>query len=318
MAVRFQNPILEYGADPFVVLFEGKYYYVYSCKDREIQVSCADNIHQLTREGKVVFAPEDGLEYSRELWAPEIHYINGDWYLYVAADNGNNVNHRMYVLKSKNGRPDGEYEMIGKITTADDHWAIDGTVIQYNGELYFSWSGWEGDENIEQFIYLAKMKSPTELEGERVVISRPEYEWEKRHCGLCEWDGKYRPLINEGPQILYKDNAIHVIYSASGSWSQYYCLGRLTFRGGDIMDPKNWEKHPELVFEQSEGTHGTGHCSFTTTKDGKTDILVYHAMRTPNGGWGARGVRAQTFTWDGDVPVFGKAAGLEDWIEVSE
>ena len=317
MSVTFKNPILEKGADPFVVLFEGKYYYVYSRGDRSIEVSTADSIDKLNREGKTVFAPEDGLEYSRELWAPEIHYLNGDWYLYVAADDGKNVNHRMYVLKSKDGTPDGEYEMIGKITTADDHWAIDGTVIHYNGEMYFSWSGWEGDKNIEQKIYIAKMKSPTELEGERVEISTPEYEWEKRHCGLCEWDGKYRPLINEGPQILYKDNAIHVIYSASGSWSQYYCLGRLTFRGGDILDPKNWEKHPELVFEQSEGTHGTGHCSFTTSLDGKTDIIVYHAMRTPNGGWGARGVRAQPFTWDGDVPVFGKAAGLDDVIEIN-
>ena len=316
MSIRFKNPILEFGADPFVVLFEGKYYYVYSCKDRSIQVSSADEIDKLNREGKTVFAPEDGLEYSRELWAPEIHYINGDWYLYVAADNGNNDNHRMYVLKSKNGRPDGEYEMIGKITTPDDHWAIDGTVINYKGELYFSWSGWEGTENVAQNIYIAKMKSPTELEGERVLISKPEYEWEKRHCGLCDWDGVFRPYINEGPQILYKGDTVHIVYSASGSWSRHYCLGLLSFRGGDMLDPKNWVKTPELVFEESEGTHGTGHCSFTTSPDGSKDILVYHAMRTPNGGWGARGVRAQPFTWNGDVPVFGKAAGLDDEIEI--
>ena len=316
MAVRFKNPILEFGADPFVVLFEGKYYYVYSCKDRVVQVSVADSIDKLNREGKTVFAPEDGLEYSRELWAPEIHYINGDWYLYVAADNGDNNNHRMYVLKSKNKRPDGEYEMIGKITTPDDHWAIDGTVINYKGELYFSWSGWEGTENVAQNIYIAKMKSPTELEGERVLISKPEYEWEKRHCGLCDWDGKFRPYINEGPQILYKGDTVHIVYSASGSWSRHYCLGLLSFRGGDMLDPKCWVKTPELVFEESEGTHGTGHCSFTTSLDGTKDVLVYHAMRTPNGGWGARGVRAQPFTWNGDVPVFGKAAGLDDEIEI--
>ena len=60
MAVRFQNPILEKGADPFVVLFEGKYYYVYSCADRSIQVSSADNINLLTREGNTVFVPEEG------------------------------------------------------------------------------------------------------------------------------------------------------------------------------------------------------------------------------------------------------------------
>ncbi len=318
MAVRFQNPIIEKGADPFVTLFEGKYYYVYSLADASLQVSVADSINLLNRDGKTVFTPPAGTEYSKELWAPEIHYIDGDWYIYVAADNGKNVNHRMYVLRSKDKTPDGEYEMIGKITSPDDHWAIDGTVIHHEGKLYFVWSGWEGDENVAQNIYIAKMKSPTEIEGERVLISKPEYEWEKRHCGVCEWDGKFRPYINEGPQILYKDNTIHVVYSASGSWSRYYCLGILTFRGGDIMDASNWIKKPELVFEESEGAHGTGHCSFTTSPSGKTDIIVYHAMRTPNGGWGARGVRAQPFTWDGDMPVFGKAAGLDEWIEIPD
>ena len=76
-------------------------------------------------------------------------------------------------------------------------------------------------------------------------------------------------------------------------------------------------KDERNFFVSSEGTHGTGHCSFTTSLDGKTDVIVYHAMRTPNGGWGARGVRAQTFTWDGDMPVFGKAAGLDDEIEIN-
>ena len=314
MSIQFKNPILEKGADPFVVLFEGKYYYVYSTKDRTVEVSVADNINLLNRNGNIAFAPEEGLEYSKELWAPEIHYINGDWYLYVAADNGANVNHRMYVLKSKNKRPDGEYEMIGKITTADDHWAIDGTAIQYGGELYYVWSGWEGNENVVQNIYIAKMRSPTELCGERVLLSTPEYEWEKRGCG--QFGEKFRPYINEGPQILYKGDTVHIVYSASGSWCEYYCLGILTFRGGDIMDVANWVKNPELVFEQSEGTHGTGHCSFTTSLDGTKDIIVYHAMRVRNGGWGSRGVRAQVFTWDGDMPVFGKAAGLDDIIEI--
>ena len=68
MSVQFKNPILEKGADPFVVLFEGKYYYVYSTKDRTVEVSVADNINLLNRNGNIAFAPEEGLEYSKELW----------------------------------------------------------------------------------------------------------------------------------------------------------------------------------------------------------------------------------------------------------
>ena len=39
-------------------------------------------------------------------------------------------------------------------------------------------------------------------------------------------------------------------------------------------------------------------------------------MRTPDGGWRSRGFRAQPFTWDGDMPVFGKAATPADAIEI--
>ena len=113
MTETFHNPIIEEGADPFVTAWQGNYYYVYSVGDARIEVSRADNIHHLTRAGKCVFRPEPDMPYSKQLWAPEIHEIDGDWYLYVAADDGDPVNHRMYVLRSRDKTPDGEYEMIG-------------------------------------------------------------------------------------------------------------------------------------------------------------------------------------------------------------
>ena len=100
MKGQFRNPITESGPDPFVVLFEEKYYYVYSAEGG-LYVSCAENIHKLKRDGRNVFTPPEGTMYSKEYWAPEIHLIDGKWYLYVAADDGQNANHRMYVLESE-------------------------------------------------------------------------------------------------------------------------------------------------------------------------------------------------------------------------
>lgn len=319
MTEKFRNPILKAGADPFVVFWNDKYYYVYSNADASVEVSCADNIHHITRNGKCVWKPEEGKDYSKHLWAPEIHEINGEWYLHVACDDGDMTRHRMFVLKSKDGTPDGEYEMIGKITDPSDCLAIDGTVIQKGNELYYVWSGWEEGATAyiphDQCIFIAKMKSPTEIEGERVLLSRPDYDWEKHGSGPAG-NGKIHPCVNEGPQILYKDDTIHIVYSASHSRTRYYCLGLLTYRGGDIMDPANWVKCDHPVFSESEGTHGTGHCSFVKARDGKTDFIVYHAMLTTEGGWSTRGVRAQPFTWDGDMPVFGKAVTPEEDVEI--
>ena len=226
-----------------------------------------------------------------------------------------NVNHHMYVLKSTNGRPDGDYELVGMLDDGSGCWAIDGTVLPYGGRLYFVWSGWESRENTHQNIYIAPMKSPTELCGARVLLSTPEYDWEKRGSGPTK-SGKCLPAVNEGPQVLEKDGTVHIIYSAAGSWCRHYCLGRLTFRGGDPLDPKCWEKCAEPVFTEGEGAHGPGHCSFVKAADGKTDFIIYHARRDAKGGWVGRGMRAQPFTWDGDVPVFGKAASPEDDIEI--
>ena len=148
-----------------------------------------------------------------------------------------------------------------------------------------------------------------------MLLSKPNYDWEK-HGAVKGKNGKIAPMVNEGPQILYKDSTIHIVYSASHSMTRYYCLGLLTFRGGDILDPAAWVKSDHPVFSESEGTHGTGHCSFVKAVDGKTDFIIYHAMRVPDGGWRSRGFRAQPFTWDGDMPVFGKAATPEDAIEI--
>ncbi len=314
MTETFRNPITESGADPFVVRFEDGYYYVYSA-DGGVFVSRADNIHHLRQDGKCIFRPEEGKPYSRELWAPEIHFIDGDWYCYVAADDGVNANHHMYVLKSTDGRPDGVYAMVGMLDDGSGCWAIDGTVMPCGGKLYFVWSGWESRENTHQNLYIAPMKSPTELAGARVLISRPEYDWEKRGSGPTK-SGKCLPTVNEGPQILEKDGTVHVIYSAAGSWCRHYCLGMLTLRGGDPLNPADWVKCKEPVFAESEGTHGPGHCSFVKAKDGKTDFIIYHARRDAKGGWVGRGMRAQPFTWDGDVPVFGAAATPDDDIEI--
>ena len=314
MTETFRNPITESGADPFVVRFEDGYYYVYSA-DGGVFVSRADNIHHLRQDGKCIFRPEEGKPYSRELWAPEIHFIDGDWYCYVAADDGVNANHHMYVLKSTDGRPDGVYAMVGMLDDGSGCWAIDGTVMPCGGKLYFVWSGWESRENTHQNLYIAPMKSPTELAGAHVLLSRPEYDWEKRGSGPTK-SGKCLPTVNEGPQILEKDGTVHVIYSAAGSWCRHYCLGMLTLRGGDPLNPADWVKCKEPVFVESEGTHGPGHCSFVKAKDGKTDFIIYHARRDAKGGWVGRGMRAQPFTWDGDVPVFGAAATPDDDIEI--
>jgi GH43 family beta-xylosidase len=294
----FTNPIVSRGADPWVIRWNSKYYFCQSepYHPSSVWVNAAVNLEDIGRDDwKCVWHSTPGTPYSKEVWAPELHFIRGKWYIYAAADNGDNSNHRMYVLEGTSTDPTQPFILKGKIAAPEDRWAIDGTVLEMpDGKLYFIWSGWEGAENVAQELYIAPMSNPWTINGPRVCISRPEHLWE-RH-GLP---------INEGPEVLWHGNRLFVIYSASGMWTEDYCLGELAWNGGDMLDPKSWVKNPEPVFSSSSTVFGPGHCSFVTSPDGKEDWIVYHA-HVHRGSGAARDVRIQPFTWNVDgSPNFG-------------
>jgi GH43 family beta-xylosidase len=308
----FTNPIvIRPSADPWVIHVGGYYYYTYS-HGTYIGIKRARELQRIGDVGEtaVWVAPSDK-EYSQEIWAPELHYFNGRWYIYVAADNGENENHRMFVLEGgsdPNDPTSQPFKLKGKILEKSDKWAIDGTVLQLDDDsLYFIWSGWEGDINGQQNLYIAPMSNPWTLSGERVLISTPNYDWETEEMA-----------INEGPQILKNDGKIFIIYSASASWTAQYCLGMLFHEGGDMLTPSSWKKVPGPVFKASpeNSTFGVGHCSFVKSPDEKEDWIVYPGM-TEGLGWDYRDVRAQKFTWDENGrPVFGIPVAVKTPVEV--
>lgn len=287
--------------DPWIFYLDGYFYHCYS-HGGGICVNKAKNIEDLaTVADYFVYTPEKGKSYSEELWAPELHIIDGKCYIYVACDDGDNLNHRMYVLYNDSADPQAPYKMGGKITDSTDKWAIDGTVLNYDGKLYFAWSGWEGDINTMQNIYVAEMSDPFTISSKRVLISTPTFDWELN--GANGTLGS--PYVNEGPVFLTKNGKVYLIYSASGSWCNDYCLGRLDFKGGDILNAANWVKEPTCQFEKTDTIKGPGHCSFFD-KDGKT-YMVYHAFNQDEKfGWSSADSRVQEITWENDVPVLGK------------
>ena len=289
----FNNPIAPKGADPWLVKGDGGYYYCLSA-DGGVCVARVEHIAKLAEAQPVkVWQPPEGTMYSRELWAPELHYLDGDWYIYVAADDGRNENHRMYALKCSSQNPLDPFSFAGKVSDSTDKWAIDGTVMRHGGRLYFIWSGWEGDINEAQHLYIAQMGSPLEISSERVRISSPELDWE------LKGSGGGLPTINEGAAAIEHNGVTHVAYSAAGSWCDDYCIGLLTLRqGGDPLSADSWVKSGKPILSKREGMFGPGHCSFTSSPDGSRDYIIYHANLMAGTGWGGRSVWAKELNWD--------------------
>jgi GH43 family beta-xylosidase len=305
----FTNPLLPAGADPWVIEKDGFYYYTHTT-GRNIVLYKTKNLGELKdAKRKLIWEPPVGTMYSKQIWAPELHFIGGKWYFYFAADDGKNENHRLYVIENPSADPmQGNWKFLGKITDSSDKWAIDGSVFQHNKQWYITWSGWEGNSNGQQDIYIAKLKNPWTIEGRRVRISSPVLEWE-RHGDLNDPNNPPHVAVNEGPQLLRKGNKMFIVYSASGCWTDHYGLGMLEFTGDNLLDSLSWKKWPEPVFQTSveNKVFAPGHNSFFKSPDGKEDWIIYHANSEAGQGCGRnRSPRAQKFTWSNEgVPVFG-------------
>ena len=263
--------------DPDIVKFRGQYYLCYATANKSqagICISCADSVDDFDlSHNNFVYTAEQGKPWSHELWAPELHFIDGSWYIYVACDDGNNDNHRMYVLANHSDNPMDPYTLEGKITDHTDKWAIDGNILHHNGKMYFIWSGWEGDVNIAQNIYIAEMKNPYELSSARVLISKPDQPWEK--IGGTGTIGGL-PFINEGPFAFHTNGDTYIAYSGSGSWCESYCIALLKLVGDNPLNPDHWQKGNQPILSENELVKGAGHCSIVTEDDG-TLLIFFHA-----------------------------------------
>ena len=302
---QFVNPIGG-GADPWITRDPNadRYLWCVSDADRGIDIYTTKNLTSFGQKHTVWTAPKSG-PYSKQVWAPELHFLQGKWHIYFAASDGDNKNHQAYVLQSKTTDPLGEYTLHGPLKTGDTDaqnlWAIDMTPLEHDGKLYAIWSGWDGPETDRQFLYIAEMESPTKLASKRILLCQNnDHPWE-----FTEDEGKGRGL-NEGPQVLKNGNRTFLTYSCGASWLPTYKLGLLELTGENPLDPKSWKKFQKPAFQSTKETYGVGHSCFVKSPDGSEWWHLFHAKQSREAGW-QRAIFAQPFKWSKDgQPLFGK------------
>lgn len=309
---QFLNPIsFDSKPDPFITYHEG-YYYALATEVTRVRLYRSKTLSDVFRgEYKDLIATGDDIGGGKTLgwnaWAPEIHFLpsTGRWYVYFCAstDGFNFDGMRMLCLESSGPDPFGDYTFLGAV---DDYLlAIDMTVFyeEESGVLYACYSQFS---DYGQILRLARLDDPGTLNRTRVIISKPVLEWETRGTDDAN-DGR----VNEGPVFIEDKGELYIIYSASGCWSEYYCLGALHYIGPDrspenFLKKANWEKIDHPIFESGNEVYGVGHCSFFRSPDGTETWIAYHGMASPDAGVEGRYAYVQKIDFDENgLPAIG-------------
>jgi GH43 family beta-xylosidase len=305
--VTYNNSLILQRADPHIVKHTDGWYYFTASVPAYDQVILrrAQTIQGLQdAEEVVIFQQKDSGVGSGFIWAPELHWIDGKWYVYVAVGADDKWRIRPLVLEGTGENPlEAEWVEKGLIETNWDTFSLDATTFTANGVRYLVWAqndpNW-GDTNTA--LLIAPLINPWTLKLPAVAITYPDLPWERIGHN-----------VNEGAYVIKRNGTIFLTYSASAT-DHNYCVGLLTAaETSDLMDPLSWKKSQEPVFVSNSETSqwGPGHNSFTVSEDGLSDLFVYHdrsyrdingePLYDPN-----RRTRVQKVYWRADgTPDFG-------------
>lgn len=296
------NPLIQQRADPHVVRHTDGYYYLTATVpeyDRIVLRRSQTIAGLASATEQVIWRRHAQGAMAAHIWAPEIHFIDGKWYVYFTAGRSDDIwAIRLYVLENASANPlDGQWIEKGQLKTAFESFSLDATTFEHRGQRYLVWTQRPLEpKDAGTDIYIARMRNPWTIELPQTSISSPTADWETRGH-----------KVNEAPAVLIRNDRVFITFSASATDANY-CIGLLTAdENANLLDLASWKKSQQPVFASSDanGQFGPGHNSFTIAEDDKTDVLVYHArnykeiegepLHDPN-----RHTRVQVLRWNQD------------------
>ena len=76
--------------------------------------------------------------------------------------------------------------------------SLDATVFEVHGEWYYVWAEKVGVGKQISNLYIAELSSPHELKTVQVLLTTPDYDWER----IGFW-------VNEGPAVIKPPQKLH-------------------------------------------------------------------------------------------------------------
>lgn len=275
----YNRPWIVQRADPFVCRGDdGTWYFTasYPAYDRILLRSSGTFEGLADAAERQIWVRHKHGPMGSHIWAPELHYVFGKWYIYFAAGDAEEIwRIRPYVLECAGDPMKDEWTELGPMLPSREDpmsftdFSLDATILPLRGEYYYIWAQKAG--NVSN-IYIARMAAPNRLATVMTMLTTPDYDWER----VMFW-------VNEGPAVLIHGHTVFLTYSASGTGA-CYCMGMLSADlDSDLLDPASWtkERYPVMKTDPEKGLYGPGHNSFVS--DGKGRVLMIYHARTYDG-----------------------------------
>jgi GH43 family beta-xylosidase len=308
----FTNPVIagargdDHG-DPFAIKYLDTFYLYHSgatAGRRGISVHRSRDLVNWEFAGYALEPAEDGWAWS-DLWAPEVVYERGVFYMYLSATRRRAAGAPQTRWQQGEGDDDGRRLGLARATSPlgpfvldpqplVEQWAIDGHPFRDDdGTMWLFYNVRTQDLGLADVlpgtgIVRDRLLAPDRLAGEQTLVALPSERWEGTPDGMWYW--------NEAPYVLKRRGRYYQLYSGGGFMDESYAIGvvdALSLAGPWRKDPAN------PIVKSSERITGPGHVSFVFGPDVATRYAVYHGYVDGDPG---RKVLLDRFYWAGDSP----------------
>lgn len=285
---KYPFPLMEKDiSDPNMVYYNGKYYMSGSGR-RSVTFRISDTMEGVFTANpvEVYKMPDSDVDHDN-MWAPELHIIDGIPYILTTVGQKQWHTVRCHILRCKGDpgnpkdweepklvlRPDGRELNEKGISLDMTYFCVEGVhyVMWSNRDIYPLENQEVMAEPADIYIATVDPQEPWQLTTNPVCICRPIYGWDRLETE-----------VDEGPYLLERNDDLFVTISGSSTgMADLYCLGLLhSKKGKNLLSPDGWDwlPYPVLTKESVENQYGPGHNNFIKDLDTGDDIMVYHAV----------------------------------------
>ena len=270
-------------ADPFVLKWNGEYY-LYTSGDPITAYHSTDLVRWEFIGPVLSSSGEPGAWNGADVWAPEVVYRNGRFYMYYTASQRSpdwrigEMARRLGVAVSDS--PRGPFVDMGRPLTPG--WAIDGHVFKDpdTGEEFLFYSYLYEPRLPGAGIVADRLERWDQVAGTPSHVTRGSEAWEDKDGDPNNGTLRY---TNEAPTVVKRGGRLYMMYSG-GSWdlptySMAYAVSDEVMQGG--LDGPGWQKVLPPILRSTPLVDAPGHNALVKAPNNVDDIVLYHARSVP-------------------------------------